>query len=351
MRSPISAQAARRESVVRRFLKRAAALAALLSVAPAFAAHFHVTGDEAGAWPAILSSVGIKEGTPSNVFVIREGQPAPARNWNELVEHGAILILEGNSETAASFGFRSSNKKVRTRSIVDMRSPKLPIIWEKAVDLAVVELPGEAQVFAKERWEGAPVLAGYKKGKGAVLWAAVSPGEKGFERFPYILQALTGLGLELPFRSNRLWAFFDSSYRMRVDLDYFAERWRSAGISALHVAAWHYYEPDAERDAYLRKLIDACHRRGILVYAWLELPHVSEKLWQDHPEWREKTALLQDAHLDWRKLMNLNNRDCFHAVAAGVRALADRFDWDGLNLAELYFESLEGHANPARFTP
>jgi hypothetical protein len=31
--------------------------------------------------------------------------------------------------------------------------------------------------------------------------------------------------------------------------------------------------------------------------------------------------------------------------------LVDRFDWDGINLAELYFESLEGAANPARFTP
>ena len=29
----------------------------------------------------------------------------------------------------------------------------------------------------------------------------------------------------------------------------------------------------------------------------------------------------------------------------------DRFDWDGVNLAELYFESLEGLDNPARFTP
>ena len=28
-----------------------------------------------------------------------------------------------------------------------------------------------------------------------------------------------------------------------------------------------------------------------------------------------------------------------------------KFDWDGANLAELYFESLEGVANPARFTP
>jgi hypothetical protein len=98
-------------------------------------------------------------------------------------------------------------------------------------------------------------------------------------------------------------------------------------------------------------LIEACHREGILVYAWLELPHVSEKFWSAHPEWREQTAVLQDAHLDWRKLMNLANRDCFRVVAAGVRRLVARFDWDGVNLAELYFESLEGVGNPSRFTP
>src|SRR5207237_6637529 len=153
------------------------------------------------------------------------------------------------------------------------------------------------------------------------------------------------------FRSGRLWAFFDYSYRMRVDVDYFAARWRSAGIGALHVAAWHFYEADPERDRYLNALIAACHRKGILVYAWLELPHVSEKFWNDHPEWREKTAVLQDAQLDWRKLMNLTNRDCFQAVSQGVKTLVERFDWDGVNLAELYFESLEGAANAARFTP
>jgi hypothetical protein len=32
--------------------------------------------------------------------------------------------------------------------------------------------------------------------------------------------------MEPPFRSSRLWAFFDSAYRSRVDLDYFAARWR-----------------------------------------------------------------------------------------------------------------------------
>ena len=192
-----------------------------------------------------------------------------------------------------------------------------------------MELPEGATIFARERWKGTPVSAGIRKGPGAILWVAAPLGERGYERFPYVLEALRDLGFEAPLRSSRLWAFFDSSYRSRVDLDYFAARWRKAGISALHVAAWHFYEPAAENDDYLKRLIAACHREGILVYAWLELPHVSEKFWADHPEWREKTAVLQDAELDWRKLMNLENRDCFRAVSAGVKSLVSRFDWDG----------------------
>ena len=49
--------------------------------------------------------------------------------------------------------------------------------------------------------------------------------------------------------------------------------------------------------------------------------------------------------------MNLTNRDGFAAVVGGRARPDERFDWDGVNLAELYFESLEGHENPARFTP
>ncbi len=225
------------------------------------------------------------------------------------------------------------------------------IVLEQALELSRWNVPAAATVFTAERWTGAPIVAGYRSGKGAVLWSAFGPGRIGYERFPYLIHALSDLGVEPPFRSNRLWAFFDYSYRMRVDVDYFARRWRESGISALHVAAWHFYDEDKDRDAYLRRLIDACHREGVLVYAWLELPHVSEKFWNDHPQWREKTAVLQDAQLDWRKLMNLANPDCLTAVRKGVSDLIFRFDWDGVNLAELYFESLEGAGNPSRFTP
>ncbi|MGA3188753.1 MAG: hypothetical protein ABSF22_16730 [Bryobacteraceae bacterium] len=325
-------------------------LATLTQAAPTLS--FHILGNDPGSWPAILSSIGLKNSPSADVLVIPTGAQASLPECQSRLDRGAFIILEGPSPLAESFGFHATTKPhVIVRSVEDVRAPKLHIIWEKPLDLPVFELPKEAQVFAAERWQGVPLMAGLKRAKGAVLWIAASPGKQGYERFPYIPQALADLGLEAPFRSERLWAFFDSAYRSRVDLDYFAARWKAAGIGALHVAAWHYWERDPQGDEYLRQLIEACHRHGIVVYAWLELPHVSEKFWDQHPEWREKTALLQDAQLDWRKLMNLTNRAAFAEVSRGVRDLIGRFDWDGVNLAELYFESLEGIDNPARFTP
>jgi hypothetical protein len=325
----------------------------LLATLPALAAplKFRIVGREPGAWPEVLSAVGLQPGDDASaeVFVIREGTPGPAAAWLERLAQGAFLVLEGASEVAAELGFRPGPRRREVGQIRDARSPELPIIWEEPLDLPRLEVPSEARVFARERWEGAPVMAGFRRKAGAVLWVAAPPGNYGYERFPYLLHALADLGLELPFRSRRLWAFFDASYRARVDLDYFGRRWRQAGIAALHVAAWHFMH--SEKDAYLRELIESCHRHGILVYAWLELPHVSERFWEEHPEWREKTALLQDAHLDWRKLMNLARPECRREAARLVRELLGKFDWDGVNLAELYFESLEGVANPARFTP
>ena len=219
--------------------------------------YFSVLSEDAGAWPQILESIGLQRQPAglSRIFVARTGAAASAE-WPARVEHGAILILEGESSLADLFGFRRSKKDpVRVQSLSDVHRPTLSIVWEKGLELPVFEIPEGAQVFARERWTGAPMTAGLKRGAGAILWVAAPPGERGSERFPYLLNALADLGLDPPFRTNRLWAFFDSAYRTRVDVDYFAARWRKAGIAALHVAAWHNFEPDPEGDAYLKNLI------------------------------------------------------------------------------------------------
>lgn len=267
------------------------------------------------------------------------------------LDRSSVVLLEGDSPRSRAAGFVPSQERVEVRSVTDTFLPSLHIVWEKPVTVQRFGVPDRATVFTRERWTGAPLAAGFRDGSQVVFWTATPIGDKGYERYPYLAQALVELGLAPRLETRSLWAFFDSSYRLRADPDYLAARWRRAGFSAIHAAAWQYWEPDEVRDAYLRRLIEACHRRAIHVYAWLELPHVSDAFWEAHPEWREKTATGQDARLDWRRLMNLADADCASAVENGLRKLLGRFDWDGVNLAELYFESLEGYLNPARFTP
>jgi hypothetical protein len=301
-------------------------------------------------WTRILGSLSITPSKQDASGSIVVSGPDDSNLVQELAPRH-IVIVEGTGKAAHDLGFTVSGNTLPVRHICDVHAPKLEILWEQAIEVPVVQPPADFRVFASEKWTGAPVLAGKRTANGAILWMATPPGPTGIERYPYLLHAAVDLGLHLPARTANLWAFFDSAYRIRADVDYLAKRWREAGISVLHAAAWHNVEPDAAQDAYLQQLIEACHRHGILVYAWLELPHVSEKFWADHPQWREKTALGQDAQLDWRKLMNLEDPECRKAVEELIAGLLNRFDWDGVNLAELYFESLEGVSNPARFTP
>ncbi len=290
---------------------------------------FSVQVEDTALWAPVLSSVGLDSIDGTSRF----------------------RIVVGNSPAARQAGFQPTAKTVRIAAVTDVHDPKLGIFWEQPQELPVYTLPPQAKVFAREKRTGAPLLAGLATATGGVLWAITGPGPSGYDRFPYLVHALVDLGLVLPFRETRTWAFFDYSYRTRVDPDYMARRWREAGIAALHVSGWHFFEPHPDRDRYLAELIAACHREGVLVYVWLELPHVSERFWLDNAGCREKTATLQDAQLDWRKLVNLADPECFAKAASGVRGLLHRFSWDGVNLAELYFESLHGPSNAPRFTP
>jgi hypothetical protein len=329
----------------------AAVLGGLLVMCPAatLAATFQLQGTAVPAWSKILGSVGMQADGNGEAAIVVAGPDSTIGSAALAENH--ILILQGMSAAVRSMGINPKPEKVSVRQICDTHAPKMQIIWQRPEEIAAVDLPAGFQVFATERWKGVPVLVGKRTTHGAVLWLATQPGESGLERYPYLMQALVDLGLELPLRATDLWAFFDSSYRIRADVDYLARHWRKAGVGVLHVAAWHNMETDTTQDEYVKKLIEACHRNAILVYAWLELPHVSEKFWSEHPAWREQTAAGQDAQLDWRKLMNLQNPECRTAVTKEVSRLLGRFDWDGVNLAELYFESLEGASNPARFTP
>jgi hypothetical protein len=324
-------------------------LIVLLLAACSRAATYNIDGLAPAPWTKLLEVVGLSPTSTHDANV--EIVSATTKDDLLALAQDRIVIVEGIGTATDRLGITPKQASVSVRQICDTHAPQMQIIWEQPVTIPDVTLDARWKISAKEKWRGTPVLAVRKTEHGAIVWLATAAGDQGFERYPYLIQTLGDAGLDFPVRATNLWAFFDSSYRIRADVDYLARGWRQSGISVLHVAAWHNMERDPARDEYLKNLIEACHRNAILVYAWLELPHVSEQFWADHPEWREKTAAGQDAQLDWRKLMNLQNAACHRAIETQIGALFTRFDWDGVNVAELYFESLEGASNPARFTP
>ena len=314
---------------------------------------YHVIGDSSGGWARALEAIGLRPSSAKSaaVYVVRPGSDDQSLDWTSAVRDGAFLIIEGVTPLAARLGFIGVGESVLVRRELDARYTGQFILWQEPLRVAQVTTRAGTRVFSRDRWSSAPLLAGRKSGAGAILWAAVSPGKSGFERLPYLPQALFDLGLVPPTMDKRLQVFFDYSYRTRADPEYLAARWRASGISRLFVSSWYFLEPDTERDRYLTRLVEAAHRNGITVYAWLELPHVDERFWQQHPEWREKNGVLEDALVDWRKNMNLLNDQSFAAAEILVTALLRRFDWDGAVLSELYFEGTRGLRVPADMTP
>src|SRR5207302_3358029 len=112
---------------------RNSSLLALCAVASGATFSYHVLGDDPGSWPIVLSSIGLVDGA-DGVVVAPAG--TPASDWAARVERGTILVLEGESPLAASFGFAPSAKpRVMAASVEDVHAPKLRIVWEKQVSL------------------------------------------------------------------------------------------------------------------------------------------------------------------------------------------------------------------------
>jgi hypothetical protein len=103
---------------------------------------FHIAGDDPGGWPSILSSIGLQNTSAhADVELMPAGASTTETDWPQRVEHGTILVLEGASPLAASFGFRPGSPRISVRSVEDLRAPQLRIIWEQPADLPRFEMP------------------------------------------------------------------------------------------------------------------------------------------------------------------------------------------------------------------
>ncbi len=97
------------------------------------------------------------------------------------------------------------------------------------------------------------------------------------------------------------WAYSSPSVSSKELAGMLAERYRRNGVNAVFLYAYNVGEGAAYRTRYpgasmsewgrqdlLAHVLEACHRRGIRVVAWLYSGR-DKGMWKKHPEWRERT--------------------------------------------------------------
>jgi YD repeat-containing protein len=276
---------------------------------------------------------------------------------------GGHVVADSRQAWLDVIGVQWQNRDISVSTVTDQLFPEMPLTWH--VPDAVHHPDDRVERFTPPEdvrelmvdSESDQVLAyadDYGRGYYIYLAAPLDPHtSEGLSHYPYFPKYLTEVfGANTSLRSPRLEAYFDPSDHPSADLSRLTAQWRKSGIRTIYAAAWNTYP------AYYPQLIAACHRNGVSVYAWFAFPGVTRAMWDQHPEWREKTpALGPDGHqldglVGWRQQMNMQNPACFRAAMDWMKNLLQSNDWDGVNLTELNFDAdFADFLRPDKFVP
>lgn len=269
------------------------------------------------------------------------------------VEGGMPLLLDGATPLTAELGVNATGA----------RGDLTKYRWDHYAE-DPLRLPGRLtyprfkenaalQVLALDPKNHAPLVVSGSRGQGRFIASAIPLEPHAgmlFEYLPFLAQAIVDeLHVTPTIAADNLCVYVDAGGEPRVDPAIVVAQLKSWSVREVHLGA--FYESEMFQD-FARRFIEAAHREGIAVYAWLEYPMVSEEFWKQHPKWREVTASGQPAIMDWRYHMALEDPDCLRAVVELTRHQVLDFDWDGVDFAELYFEGAPGiFKDPEDFTP
>jgi len=329
-----------------------------------------VTGNHYPGITRALSTVGfqVREVSPQGYESSRRGRPPlliiPEKEGQQLhptlvqtilhdVEGGMPLLLDGSTPWAEELGVKAIGTR---REITWYR-------WHRYAEDRV-RLPGRLAyprfqvspalpVLAFDPKHNAPLVVAGSRGKGRFIYSAIplEPQEgMVFQYLPFLAQAIVDeLHVAPSLAADNLCVYVDAGGEPNVDPAVVAAQLKRWSIREVHLGTFYGSEAFWE---FAPRFIAAAHLEGIAVYAWLEYPMVSQEFWDQHPHWREVTASGQPAVMDWRLHMALEDPACFQAVAELTRRLVLDYDWDGVDLAELYFEADPGiFKDPQDFTP
>lgn len=269
------------------------------------------------------------------------------------VQSGGKLVLDGETELAKQLGIHFEGRRLPAKRIQDLNFPDIPVEWQRPSDFPRFSAPRAAKPLFVEPESQAVMALQCQRGAGSYIFLGplFDPySTLGISRFPSLFQTLrTSFALQPLARRPQLEVYFDPGLRAGISVERLVRSWRSFGVKVVYAAAW---AADYRKwDFNYPYFIDLCHKNGILVYAWFELPQVNEKFWDAHPEWREKTAAGTTSYGSWRLLMNFQNRDCRRAAINEVLDVLAQFAWDGVNIAELNYDTDHGPFNPAKYVP
>lgn len=268
------------------------------------------------------------------------------------VRTGGNLITDFRNTLAAEIGIRFFDSAIQVDRVRDSMFPDELLKWNRSEVMNRFDTMRYDEVMGRDDKSDTPVVIGrhYGDGKFIFFGTRFDPlSTAGYSRYPYLIHHIQRFFSIYPvLRRDQLEIYFDPGFRHTISIEQLVSIWASTGIRIIHVAGWHEY-PKYKYD--YKRLIRLCHSNGILVYAWLEPPQISKKFWTEHPEWREKNFKGEDIRPSWRYPVALTDPACLDAVLKYYKNFMDSYDWDGVNIAELYFEAGRGMKDSKLMTP
>lgn len=268
------------------------------------------------------------------------------------IKEGGNLITDTKNYLSEELGIKYTSTQIKVNGLRDSRFSDEKIIWNNPELVQKYEASDIDEIFCFDQATEFPMVIGRKYGNGKFIYISSKfdpHSQLGYSHYPYLLEYVREYFQLKPIvKKNNLEVYFDPGFRSKISIEKLVKQWVKQGIRIVHAAGWHQY-PKYTYD--YKTLINLAHANGILVYAWLEPPQVSHKFWQDHPEWREKNYLGEDVRPSWRYPVALTDAQCVNAMKNEFVNFLESYDWDGVNLAELYFEAGSGFRNPGLFTP
>lgn len=321
------------------------------------------------AWTTIFSFSGIDPDTVSvsrfidippvyNLAVIPESAAKELSSQQTLtiaqwVSRGNKIILEKGSPLADQIGIHITDTTLKTTGIKDEYYSGIPVSLKDTMIFSQFKTDVENEIQYSTS-ENTPVVVSGEYGNGKFIFFSTEISRDSScsdSRFPFFLDMIERQFSLFPLiRNPNLEVYYDPGTRENVSLEDLVKMWKKAGVSIVHIAGWEDYPNYTFEYQYFTNLL---HQSGMLAYAWFDLPHISERFYLAHPEWREVTDKGLDATIGWRKLMNLTNDTCRAGAFTGIKRILISGAWDGINITGKMFEgnNLSDTGNITPFNP